>query len=71
MVVLKDADQYLLDFYRIYGLKTIVFRHSSMYGNNQHATYDQDGLVGFVRKLLEIKNSTLKEPLLFQVQVNR
>lgn len=35
------ADQYLLDFHRIYGLKTIVFRHSSMYGTNQHATYDQ------------------------------
>src|SRR5690606_36887694 len=25
-----SADQYLLDFHRIFGIKTIVFRHSSM-----------------------------------------
>ena len=56
------ADQYLLDFYRIYGLKTIVFRHSSMYGNSQHATYDQGWIGWFCQKALEIKNSTLKEP---------
>lgn len=40
------ADQYLLDFHRIFGLKTIVFRHSSMYGGNQYATFDQ-GWVGW------------------------
>ena len=26
------ADQYMLDFSRIYGIKTVVFRHSSMFG---------------------------------------
>ena len=26
------ADQYMLDYHRIFGTKTIVFRHSSMYG---------------------------------------
>lgn len=56
------ADQYLLDFHRIYGLKTIVFRHSSMYGSNQHATYDQGWIGWFCQKALEIKNGTLKEP---------
>lgn len=56
------ADQYLLDFHRIYGLKTIVFRHSSMYGTNQHATYDQGWIGWFCQKALEIKNGTLKEP---------
>ncbi len=56
------ADQYLLDFHRIYGLKTIVFRHSSMYGGNQHATYDQGWVGWFSQKALEIKKGILKEP---------
>lgn len=56
------ADQYLLDFHRIYGLKTIVFRHSSMYGSNQHATYDQGWIGWFLQKALEIKNGGNFEP---------
>lgn len=40
------ADQYMLDYARIFGLKTVVFRHSSMYGGRQFATYDQ-GWVGW------------------------
>jgi len=56
------ADQYLLDFNRIYGLNTIVFRHSSMYGSNQHATYDQGWVGWFCQKALEIKNGKAKEP---------
>lgn len=56
------ADQYMLDFHRIYGLKTIVFRHSSMYGSNQHATYDQGWIGWFCQKALEIKKGILSEP---------
>jgi CDP-paratose 2-epimerase len=56
------ADQYLLDYHRIFGLKTIVFRHSSMYGSNQHATYDQGWVGWFCQKALEIKNGTAKDP---------
>lgn len=56
------ADQYLLDFHRIYGIKSIVFRHSSMYGSNQHATYDQGWIGWFLQKALEIKSGTLTEP---------
>jgi CDP-paratose 2-epimerase len=56
------ADQYLLDFHRIYGLKTIVFRHSSMYGTNQHATYDQGWIGWFCQNALAIKAGKLKEP---------
>jgi CDP-paratose 2-epimerase len=55
------ADQYLLDYYRIYGIKTVVFRHSSMYGGNQHATYDQGWVGWFIQKALEIKNGTAKD----------
>lgn len=57
------ADQYLLDFHRIYGLKTIVFRHSSMYGCNQHATFDQGWVGWFCQKALDIKKGTINEPL--------
>ncbi|PZX19168.1 CDP-paratose 2-epimerase [Breznakibacter xylanolyticus] len=56
------ADQYLLDYARIYGIKTAVFRHSSMYGGNQHATYDQGWIGWFCKKALEIKSKTIKEP---------
>ncbi|WP_426091852.1 NAD-dependent epimerase/dehydratase family protein [Flavobacterium sp. DSR3-2] len=55
------ADQYLLDFNRIYGIKTVVFRHSSMYGGNQHATIDQGWIGWFCQKALEIKNHSNTE----------
>lgn len=56
-----SADQYLLDFYRMYGIKTIVFRHSSMYGSNQHATYDQGWIGWFCQQALNIKNGVQKK----------
>jgi CDP-paratose 2-epimerase len=56
------ADQYLLDYYRMFGIRTVVFRHSSMYGGNQHATYDQGWVGWFCQKALEIKNGTAIDP---------
>jgi CDP-paratose 2-epimerase len=56
------ADQYLLDYYRIFGLNTVVFRHSSMYGGRQFATYDQGWIGWFCQKAVEIKQEKLKEP---------
>jgi CDP-paratose 2-epimerase len=56
------ADQYLLDYYRMFGIKTVVFRHSSMYGGNQHPTYDQGWIGWFVQKAIEIKNNDLRKP---------
>jgi CDP-paratose 2-epimerase len=47
------ADQYMLDYARIFGLKTIVFRHSSMYGGRQFATYDQGWVGWFCQKANE------------------
>lgn len=55
------ADQYLLDFYRIFGIKTVVFRHSSMYGGNQHSTIDQGWVGWFCQQALNIKNNIAKE----------
>ena len=57
-----SADQYMLDFARIYGLKTAVFRHSSMYGGRQFSTYDQGWVGWFVQKAIEIKNGKLNKP---------
>lgn len=47
------ADQYMLDYYRTFGVKTTVFRHSSMYGSRQFATYDQGWVGWFVAKAIE------------------
>jgi CDP-paratose 2-epimerase len=49
------ADQYLLDFNRIFGLKTVVFRHSSMYGGRQFATADQGWIGWFCQKAVEAR----------------
>lgn len=60
------ADQYFLDYHRIFGLRTVVFRHSSMYGGRQYATYDQ-GWVGWfcqqaLRQRAEARAGRTPEP---------
>ena len=57
-----SADQYMLDFHRIFGLKTVVFRHSSMFGINQHATFDQGWIGWFCQQALDIKANPMREP---------
>lgn len=57
-----SADQYMLDFNRIFGLKTVVFRHSSMYGGRQFASYDQGWIGWFCQKAIETKMNITKEP---------
>ncbi|MBT8547952.1 NAD-dependent epimerase/dehydratase family protein [Polynucleobacter paneuropaeus] len=49
------ADQYMLDYHRIFGLKTIVFRHSSMYGGRQFATEDQGWVAWFCQMAAETR----------------
>jgi CDP-paratose 2-epimerase len=39
-----------------------VFRHSSMYGGRQFATYDQGWIGWFCRQAIETKSNRLKEP---------
>lgn len=50
------GDQYVRDYQRMYGLRTVVFRHSSMYGGRQFATYDQGWIGWFCQKALEMEN---------------
>jgi len=56
------ADQYMLDYARMFGIRTVVFRHSSMYGGRQFATYDQGWIGWFYQKAIETKKGILKEP---------
>lgn len=56
------ADQYMLDYARIFGINTVVFRHSSMYGSRQFATYDQGWIGWFCQQAVEQKTGKLKEP---------
>ncbi len=51
------ADLYCLDFARIYGLKTIVFRQSCIYGPHQLGVEDQGWVAHFSKQFL------LKKPI--------
>ena len=58
-----SADQYMLDYHRIFGLKTVVFRHSSMYGGRQFATEDQGWIGWFCNEALRVKNTKNAKPI--------
>ncbi|MCM8768784.1 MAG: GDP-mannose 4,6-dehydratase [Candidatus Omnitrophica bacterium] len=42
------ADQYVRDYHRIYGLKTVVFRQSCIYGPHQFGNEDQGWVAHFI-----------------------
>ena len=46
------VDQYMLDYHRMYGLKTMVFRHSSVFGVRQFGTVDQGWVGWFLQQAL-------------------
>lgn len=46
------ADQYVLEYARTFGLRAAVFRHSTIYGCHQHATFDQGWVGWFCRQAL-------------------
>ena len=56
------ADQYMLDYARSFGLKTAVFRHSTIYGGRQFATFDQGWVGWFCQQAFEAKSSPDREP---------
>jgi CDP-paratose 2-epimerase len=56
------ADQYMLDYARGFGLKTVVFRHSTIYGGRQFATYDQGWVGWFCRQALEASTDPGRPP---------
>ena len=46
------ADQYIRDYYRIYGIKSIVFRQSCIYGPFQYGNEDQGWVAHFIIKAI-------------------
>lgn len=52
-----SADQYMLDYHRIFGLRTAVFRHSSIFGGRQFSTFDQGWVGWFTLKALETQKN--------------
>lgn len=48
-----SADQYVLDYARIYGLKTAVMRMSCIYGTRQYGTEDQGWVAHFAIRALK------------------
>ncbi|HUR95820.1 MAG TPA: NAD-dependent epimerase/dehydratase family protein [Gemmatimonadales bacterium] len=53
------ADQYVLDYARSFGLPTIVFRMSCIYGPHQHGTEDQGWVAHFLIRALEDREITI------------
>jgi CDP-paratose 2-epimerase len=51
------ADQYVRDWYRNFGVATVVFRHSSIFGGRQYSTVDQGWIGWFVKNALQ-QNAT-------------
>ncbi len=56
------ADQYVLDYARMFDMKTAVFRHSTMFGTLQHASFDQGWIGWFCQKALEKKSQPHSAP---------
>lgn len=56
------ADQYMLDFARVYGLNTVVFRHSTMYGGRQFATFDQGWVGWFCQQAAAVQKDPGRTP---------
>ena len=53
------GDQYVLDYARIYGLRTVVFRQSCIYGPRQFGMEDQGWLAWFSIRALEQQPVTI------------
>jgi len=47
------ADQYMLEYARSFSLRTVVFRHSTIYGGRQFSTFDQGWISWFCQQSLE------------------
>ncbi|MBL7150387.1 GDP-mannose 4,6-dehydratase [Candidatus Microgenomates bacterium] len=54
-----SADQYVKDYARIYGLPTVVFRQSCIYGERQFGVEDQGWVAHFVVQCLKNKPITI------------
>ncbi|MEW5847176.1 MAG: SDR family NAD(P)-dependent oxidoreductase [Myxococcota bacterium] len=53
------ADQYVRDYHRIYGLPTVVFRQSCIYGPRQFGVEDQGWVAWFTIRAVQGRNVTI------------
>jgi CDP-paratose 2-epimerase len=53
------ADQYVRDYHRIYGMKTVVFRQSCIYGPRQFGVEDQGWVAWFMLSALDDRIITI------------
>jgi len=58
-----SADQYVLDYARTFGLRTLAFRHSSIYGGRQFATRDQGWVAWFCGEAISRASRGSEEPV--------
>jgi CDP-paratose 2-epimerase len=56
------ADQYMLDYARVFGLNTVVFRHSTIYGGRQFATFDQGWVGWFCAQAVAVRRDPARPP---------
>jgi CDP-paratose 2-epimerase len=56
------ADQYMLDYARVFGLNTVVFRHSTIYGGRQFATFDQGWVGWFCGQAVAVRRDPGRKP---------
>jgi CDP-paratose 2-epimerase len=56
------ADQYMLDYARVFNLNTVVFRHSTIFGGRQFATFDQGWVSWFCQQALETQRNPQRAP---------
>lgn len=54
-----SADQYVRDYHRIYGLKTVVFRQSCIYGYRQFGIEDQGWVAWFIISAIKDREITI------------
>ncbi len=57
-----SADQYVLDYAKLFDLKTVVFRHSSAFGLRQFSNFDQGWVGWFARQALNTQKGNAGEP---------
>jgi CDP-paratose 2-epimerase len=53
------ADQYVRDYSRVYGLRTVVLRQSCVYGEHQYGNEDQGWVAHFVYSVLDQRPITI------------
>lgn len=51
------ADQYMLEYARNFGVNSVVFRHSTIYGGRQISSFDQGWVGWFCQKALETRDA--------------